>query len=497
MRCLIICRSFFCFFGKKYRDKSVCLRAAFGLVVFPAFLLCGVSACSPTLKEGASGRNLTLTQDQARISVFLESLDGVDSNLSFRLLKVELFGRDEWQVLELPKIRYPRREIKSQQLPVGVTALSVDTYTKIRLTLSEVKSRDRELLPEGIEHHFELPLEAPLVLAPGESRCLFIGWHGSASGLITDDLFSLFSVRPQNRPQITDLVTVLCRDLATVYQVSPDQNRVIAALGVPENCGEIAYDKYRRRFYAIDTGARALLKYDAVTNRRLDTIALPQTVAPKALALSVDGRYAYISDTKANLIIRVDVVNGFIERVTGKRLRPGRLFYFPTLQGDLLAVLAPSEASVYLLDPLSLRTRFILPVNGRPAGVAVVGDYLFISDISSDKIAFYSIKSGRLLNLIRVGRAPLDLVVANGRVYAAVSGESYLSLLLPPQLSPVRRLRCLSRPASLAISRSWQKIYVVGSRPPQLESLDLQSGAVLEVVPLAGHPDQIILWESR
>ena len=468
------------------------------LLFLSLFLFITVGACNPLTPESKPGSGRFLTPDQARVSVYLETLEGGASDLSFRLLKVELAGSGEWQVLALPKVRYSRQKVKSRQLPAGVAALYADTYTKMRLTLSGVKNRTAELLPEEVEQQLEITLAAPLVLVPGDSRCLFIEWHNSTSGLSADDLFSVFSARPQQRPQITDLVTVLCRDLATVYQISPDRNRVIAALGVPENCGEIAYDRYRRRFYAVAGDARALLKYDAVTNRLLDTIALPQTVAPKALVLSADGRYAYISDTAANLIIRVDVVNGFIERVTGKRLRPGRLFYFSGAQGDdLLAVLAPSEAAVYLLDPLSLRTRLILPVNGRPAGVAVVNSYLYISDISSDKVAFYKLGNGRLLNLIRVGRAPLDLVAANGRVYAAVSGESYLSLLLPPQLSPVRRLRCLNRPAALAISRSWQKIYVAGSRPPQLESLDLQSGTALEAVSLAGHPDQIVLWESR
>ena len=476
----------------------VCRGSGPGLVIFLGFLLFGVSACGPTLRGTGVGRNMTLTPDQARVSVYLETYDEVSSDLSFRLLKVELSGRGEWQVLNLPKTRFSHREVKSRQLLSGVAPLWADTYTKIRLTLSEVKDgRGVKLLPDGAERQLELTLEAPLVLVPGDSRCLFISWHRPAVEIAAGDLFSAFTARPQRRPQITDLVTVLCRDLATVYQVSPDQNRVIAALGVPENSGEMAYDKFRRRFYVVDTGARALLKYDAVTNRLLDTIAMPQAVAPKSLVLSADGRYAFVSDTQANRIVRVDVENGFIERTTGKRLRPGRLFYFPGLQGDLLAVLAPSEAAVYLLDPVSLQTRFILPVNGRPAGIAVVKDYLYISDISSDKVAFYRLESGRLLNLIRVGQAPLDLVSANGRVYAAVSGESYLALLLPPQLTPVRRLRCLNRPAALAISRSWQKIYIAGHRPPQLESVDLQSGRSLALIPLAGHPDQIILWKSR
>jgi DNA-binding beta-propeller fold protein YncE len=224
---------------------------------------------------------------------------------------------------------------------------------------------------------------------------------------------------------------------------------------------------------------------------------MPQAVAPQALVLSADGRYAFVSDTRGNRIVRIDVENGFIERATGKRLRPGRLFYFSGLQGDLLAALAPSEAAVYLLDPVSLQTRFILPVNGQPAGLAVVKDYLYISDISSDKVALYRLDNGRLLNLIRVGRAPLDLIAEGGRVYASVSRESYLALLMPPLVTPVRRIRSRFRPAALAISRNWQKIYAANQSPFQLEVIDLQAGASLRTIPLPGSPDQIILWQTN
>ena len=284
-------------------------------------------------------------------------------------------------------------------------------------------------------------------------------------------------------------------DLDTVYQVSPDQNRVVAALGLPTKIGEIAFDWHRRRFYAVGTDDRLLLQYDAVTNRLLDTIALPLAVAPAALVISDDGRYAYLSDTLANRIIKVDLVGGFVERETTSHLRPGRLFFLAGPQRDIIAVLAPSEAAVYLLDAGSLNPLFILPVNGRPAGLARSRDYLYVSDNSSDKVAAYSLENGRLIALIRVGRAPLDLVAGNGRVYVSVSGESYLSLLMPPQVIPVRRIACRFKPQDLVISNNWQKIYIANHLPCQLEVLDLQTGRSLSTIPLAGQPDQVVLWE--
>ncbi len=457
------------------------------------FFLMLLISCNHAGERAVVAPHHALTPGQARVTIYLEAVGESGADLSFRLISAALKGRGGWQPLKLNRVRISRLETEKNQLLLGVAPLLADTYTEIRLTLAEVKQNASELLPDGTERQVELTLASPLELVSESSSCLFVKWHALASTVANSDFFSSFTVHPQRRPQVADLVTVLCRELATVYQISPDQNRVVAALGLPMAPGEIAFDGRRRRFYVV--AGRDLLKFDAVTNRLLDTIALPQMVTPKALVLSPDGGYAYISDRVANRIIRVDVDNGFVERESIKYLRPGRLFYFPGVQRDLLAVLAPSESAVYLLDPITLKRVFILPVNGRPSGMARSGEYLYVSDNSSDKVALYSLKDGRLIGLIRVGQAPLDIVAENSRVYVSVSKSSYLSLLMPPQLTPTRRIHCRLRPHSLAISRNWQKIYVAGQNPAQLEVIDLQSGSGLGVIPLPCRPDQIVVWE--
>lgn len=454
-------------------------------------LLLAVS-CNHTGERMAVASHKPLTPGQARITLYLETVGAAGVEANFRLLAVDLKNRGDWQPLNLDRIRVKRSGTEVRQLLLGVASLQADDYTKIRLTISEVECDGRELLQDGTERQIELTLVSPFELVSGASSCLFLRWHPLASAVANGDFFSSFTANPQSRPQVADLVTVLCRELATVYQVSPDQNRVVAALGLPNAPGEIAFDGRRRRFYVV--AGRELLKFDAVTNRHLDSIALSHMVTPKALALSPDGRYAYVSDTIANRIIRVDVDNGFVEREMIKYLRPGRLFYFPGLQRDLLAILAPSESAVYLLDPVTLKRVFILPVNGHPVGIARSGEYLYISDNSSDKVALYSLKDGRLIGLIRVGQAPLDIVAENSRVYVSVSKSSYLSLLMPPQLTPTRRIDCSLRPHALSLSRNWQKIYAAGLNPSQLEVIDLQSGTGLGVIPLPGRPDQIVVW---
>ena len=469
------------------------MKRLFGLLLLSLLLV----SCNHSGRDVKVVAQQILNYDQARITLYLETLDESGVDLSFRLIAVELKGSGAWHALKLEKIRVDRRDSEKRQLLLGVTPVSADTYTRLRLTVAEVKKNGVELLSGGAERELELVLTAPLSMAPESSRCLFVEWHSLASPLANGDFFATFAVRPQRRPQITDLVTVLCRDLATVYQISPDKNRVIAALGLPQKVGEIAFARRQRRFYAVVTADRVLLKYDAVTNRLLDSLAMPQAVAPQSLVLSHDGRYAYVSDTPANRIIKIDVESGFIERATGRYLRPGRLFYFAGIKGDLLAVLAPSESAVYLLDAETLKARFVLPVNGRPAGIAVAGKYLYVSDFSSDKVAFYSLENGRLIALIRVGQAPLDLLADSGRVYASVSKESYLALLIPPLVTPTRRIRCRFRPESLAISRNWRKIYVAGRDADKVEVVDLQAGTGLGVISLPGHPDKIVLWEPR
>ena len=459
------------------------------------FLLLACVACNHQGAGPVVTETVTLASDQARVTTYLETQGGSKLDIRFRLVGVELAASGLWHPLFSEKIKINLEQVMGRQHLLGIGALQAGTYTRLRLTFTEVERNGEKLLAEGEERKLELPLATPLVLAPSASSCFFIKWHLASPSLVGGDFFATFSARPQSRHQVADLVTVLCRDLDTVYQVSPDQNRVVAALGLPTKIGEIAFDWHRRRFYAVGTDDRLLLQYDAVTNRLLDTIALPLAVAPSDLVISDDGRYAYLSDTLANRIIKVDLVGGFVERETTSHLRPGRLFFLAGPQRDIIAVLAPSEAAVYLLDAGSLNPLFILPVNGRPAGLAISRDYLYVSDNSSDKVAAYSLENGRLIALIRVGRAPLDLVAGNGRVYVSVSGESYLSLLMPPQVIPVRRIACRFKPQDLVISNNWQKIYIANHLPCQLEVLDLQTGRSLSTIPLAGRPDQVVLWE--
>ena len=466
------------------------------LLFLLSFALFGV-ACTPLEPGSGAPKIVSLASGQARVTLYLETRGRSNADISFRLLGVELADAGLWHPLLSDKVRVSRDQIQDHQLLLGVAALPAGTYSRLRLTFTEVKKNGEELLAEGGERQLELRLTAPLVLAPAASSCLFIEWRLASAVRLDEDLFAAFSARPQSRPQVADLVTVLCRDLDTVYQISPDQNRVVAALGLPGKAGEIAFDRLRRRFYAVATEERSLLQYDAVTNRLLDAVAMPLAVAPVSLVLSDNGRYAYLSDTKANRIIKVDLERRFVECETLNHLHPGRLFFFSAPKRDIIAVLAPRESVVYLLDGDSLKHIFTLPVNGRPAGLARVRDYLYVSDNSSDKVAVYSLESGRLLSLIRVGRAPLDLETSNGRIYVSISRGSYLSLLMPPQVTPVRRISCRFRPHDLAISRNWQKIYTANHSPNQLEVIDLQAGTSLASIPLAGRPDQIILWESQ
>ncbi len=457
------------------------------------------SACKQMVANPVASRSQVLAFGEARVTLYLETKGRSNASLNFRLISAELADVDVWHALDIDKIRISREAAQDRQSLLGVAAVPVGTYTQVRLTFAEVERDGEKLIGEGLERQLQLRLFSPLVLAPGASSCLFVEWDLEAAPLFSGDAFASFAkfnVRAQALTQVADLVTVVCRDLDTVYQISPDQNRVVAALGLPDGVGEVAFSWNHRLFYAVSTKERLLLKYDAVTKRLLDSIALPLSVAPMALVLSDDGRYAYLSDIPANRIVKVDLERGFVVADTLKFLRPGRLFFLSTLNRKLLAVLAPRESAVYLLNAETLEPLFTLPVNGQPAGLALAQDYLYVSDYSSDKVAVYTLSNGRPLSLIRVGRKPLDLVTLNNRVYVSVSGASYLSLLMPPQVTPIRRIPSQFNPQALAISKNWQKIYVANRNPSQIEVLDLQSGTSLNRIPLAARPDQIILWEA-
>ena len=445
-----------------------------------------LSQPDPIAGENAAGR--------ARLSLYLETVGSTSKVISIRLVKIEIGDGRLWLEVPVDRLRFERRTIAGKQLSLGTAVLPPGAYRSLRLTFTEAVINGYALLAEGEQREVELPIAESLSLKPDTSTCLFIDWLATAK-VLDGDLFAAFAARFQTPTLARDLVTVLCHDINTIYQISPDRNRVVAAFGLSGPLGETAFDAHRRRFYVVGTGARGLYVIDAASNRLVDTFTLPLTQAPAALALSNDGSYAFVSDTMTDRILKIDLDSGFVIKESLDNLRPDRIILFGQPGQERLAVTSISERQVTIIEAETLTRLSTISVNGVPAAVAVLDNYIFVADRDSDNVLVYTLADGHFEHYLKVGREPLEMTVFGRRIYVAPAREKYLSLLGPRQKTPLRRISCGLGPVDLAISQSWRKLYIANHEARHLSVIDLHSGTRLAKVQLGGRPSVVTIWE--
>ncbi len=442
----------------------------------------------PETEMAANGR--------ARVTFYLEVGAGAPVELSLRLVGMELGNGRVFREVPITRMRFKQSLILNRQIYLGSINLDPGNWSHLRLTFSEITINGTPHHTPGAQNpSLILPITGITGLKPDSSSCIFIDWPGPRQPGGGDDPLQNFSARFQTQVLARDQAAVVCREIGTIYQVSPDRDRVTAALGLPAPLGEAAFDIRRRRFYVTGTGIRALHVIDADSNRVVDTFSLPMTRAPAALLLSRDLKFAFISDTSTNRILKLDLDSGFVVAENLKLLRPGRLFLLNLKQRDYLGVISIRERNLTLLDPETLKAVTCISINGVPAAAAALDNKIHISDQSGGNVMVYGFPGGRLEYTLRVGRQPGELLAWGRRIYVTTSRENYLSVLVARQRTPLRRIDCGPGGTDLAIARNWRKLYVTSPAQKSLTIIDLNSGRFLRRLKFGGSPDQVVIRE--
>jgi DNA-binding beta-propeller fold protein YncE len=148
---------------------------------------------------------------------------------------------------------------------------------------------------------------------------------------------------------------------------------------------------------------------------------------PRYTAVSPDGRLAYISDSRLEEVVVVDVRRGIVlwhERVGGPArhisLHGGRLWVALGTKAERVAVL---DASVPA-RPRLVR-RFRPPYLAHDVGFAPGGRRVWVTSGAEDTIGIYASGSGRLLKRLASDAPPQHVTFIGGRAYVA-SGEDGL-----------------------------------------------------------------------
>ncbi len=443
---------------------------------FAAFLVAGLFFSSPAFC-------------QSRVSVYLMLKTPSVSPVWFQMkgLSISQEGGG-WEELGERSREIDSSKIGGGQVFLGVFQVPQGTYTRLKLTL------EKAALMRGGEKVFlslarkevEFHISPPLNLREGDSTCLFLYWDVEASVKGGFSFDPVIQVKPQAIPITSELLYVTCDDMDTLYVIRADKNWVVGSLGLGKTPRGLGLDRSSNRLYVVEAGSRDIKVVELSTTRVVDSIMLPFVLEPMFLALSPDGTRAYVTDNKANYLLKVNMVSGTVE----DQAELGHGLYFPLYVqgGGILAVSSPRSQKVYLVDPGGLKVRQEVRAGDGPEGLLAQGGFLYVANRRSNTVTVYDLREGRMVGQINVGLQPRRLVECNGKVYVANYGDGTLSLLLPGRLVVMRRVRVGGTPFAMAYSPARRWLYVLDRRGRKVRVVDLTSERLVTTVSLGGRP---------
>ncbi len=109
-----------------------------------------------------------------------------------------------------------------------------------------------------------------------------------------------------------DLVFVSCPDIDTVFVVRADKNWVVDSFGVKGRPTYLAIDPdlSRQRLYVLASRDRTVKVVDLSSFRVVDFFTVPLNDAPTFMAISPDGRWAFLLDEDSGYLSRMDLTTG-------------------------------------------------------------------------------------------------------------------------------------------------------------------------------------------
>ncbi|MHB1013794.1 MAG: YncE family protein [Desulfurivibrionaceae bacterium] len=442
---------------------------------------------SPTLAPvKAPGAN------EALLSVFLHLAKPASVGLWMEVNSAALVGENTVIPLDMETTAFAAGEIMGGQRFVARGPVAPGRYRALRLTINKaalVRQSDKLFLsvPEPV---VELPLPTDFRLEAGMSRSLFLAWDEEASVKNSAFFVPSLAVIPEQLPLLADLAYVSCPDIDTVYLVRTDNNRVCGSLAISGKPTYMAYDPGRKRLYVLATESAAIFVVDAATNRIIDRIKIPMSVNPSYF-LTSDGKWGYVLDQDEDSLLKIDLLQGNLDRRIRLGDKPRFLLWVPALAQ--LAISSGLSRTVYLLDPETLTTRGTVLVGNGADGLLATDNYLYVAESSSNTVGINDLRSGQLIKRVNVGFMPRRLVQSDSRIYISNFSDNTVSVFAVQQQAVLRDIRVGEMPLEMAVSANHKWVYVAEQGTGKLAVIDQTTNRVVQHVELGAKPQHLLV----
>jgi len=175
---------------------------------------------------------------------------------------------------------------------------------------------------------------------------------------------------------------------------SVDVHGKIAAVSLPDR-GEIAVVENDRVSRTISTG-----------------------IAPEMICFRPNGGVVLAGDPQSQMLAIADPATGQLLVKLPLPLKPRRYCY--NTDGGQLFITGEGMDAVSIVSPYQTEVSETILAGNSPAGMAVVGDYLFVTNSDSGDVTVIAISSRHVLARIPVGQDPQEVVITPDNQYALV-----------------------------------------------------------------------------
>lgn len=439
--------------------------------------------------EGEYSGNLfaTVLNSSPKVSLFISLKSDKGLKIAAQLNAVELFDGEKWVLLNAKPIKIDAATIGSGQSLAIRSNISPGNYSKIRFSVIDpvVAGRENTTLPEIVQPGPQ-SLSPTLAVDENDSTSLFMSWDTDASVEEQGGRFQAkIQTSVQTIPITSELAYVSCPAINTIYIIRTDTNRVTGSWGVSGYPSHLAVYKENDELYVLADQESAIKVIELSSGRLKDTVKIPLVNNPFFMVGDSDGQNAFVLDRSSNHVSRIDMNSGSL----AGRVRPGEelgsIIYLA--ERHQLAVTSPMDQKVFIIDARNLNILETIAVGSRPTGMLRYNNKLYVAESGAGTIMSFNLNTSEV-ERSHVGSEPQQFAEQDDYIYVSNHDDGTVSVLLPGQLSVVKKIRVGGTPARMSNSsfRNW--LYVNDSRGGKINVIDLTSHRVAANIELKTEP---------
>jgi YVTN family beta-propeller protein len=264
---------------------------------------------------------------------------------------------------------------------------------------------------------------------------------------------------------------------------------VTATVPVGRQPGRVAITRDGRHAYVTNNGADTVSVIDTGSNAVTATI--PVGTAPAAVAITPDGRGAYVTDNGADTVTVIDTGSNAVTTTIPVGAKPSGVAIAP--DGRHTYVTDSGAGTVTVIDTESNAVTTTIPVGTAPAAVAITpdGGHAYVTDFGAGGAGTVSVidtGSDTVTATIPVGATPGGVAITpdGRRAYVTNYDSGTVSVIDTAANVVTGSISGGGRPAYLAIAPDGRRAYLSDQDANRLSVIDTATDVVTAGVPVPG-----------